>query len=378
MTLALAPRELPLAGEHEWVGALIDLPALERRGWDGEARRFVPAAEDPLFGYALCPVRGCAHVTERALTGLCSRCQRRYDRWIGGRERATLAEFLAAVTQTPSEDLERMCLVCRTPGHQRPPHSDGLCTACLEASKQRGQSPAAYAQGDERYPPAAPRQTFGLCVLECDELACGSAGICRKHARHWRRAGRPRGAAFEHWAAQITRPLQAARFLDLDGFSDRLRAEILVGLTVSIERHRRVRVIQLREAIGVVRGAGVESLLELDCQALTRTPIRRFLGLAKDRLVLESADPDREFEKDVWDLRVFGKPQSYRLDFTAISQPWLRMLAKQWAREKAPRVHGACLKRMVLSLNALSTALARRADDGTDPGRCIATRSQRC
>jgi integrase len=83
--------------------------------------------------------------------------------------------------------------------------------------------------------------------------------------------------------------------------------------------------------------------------------------------VLESADPEREFEKDVWDLRVFGKPQAYRLDFTAIRQPWLRMLAKEWAREKAPRVHGACLKRMVLSLNELSTALARRPDKGADP-----------
>jgi len=50
------------SSELEWLSALIDLPALELRGWDPGTRHFVPDPADPLFGYTHCPVRGCENV----------------------------------------------------------------------------------------------------------------------------------------------------------------------------------------------------------------------------------------------------------------------------------------------------------------------------
>ena len=367
MTLALAQPAPQRPDELEWIAALIDLHELRRRGWNPTTRRFVPAPADPLFGYARCPVRGCENVTEHTPTTLCYRCQHRYGRWIRQHDGAGLDEFLAAVTQTRGEDLERMCLVCRTPGHERPAHSAGLCDSCCATSKRRGQSPTDYAHGDQRYPPALPRPTFGRCVLDCDALARGGDGICSEHVRHWRRAGRPRGAAFERWARAITRQLPAARLIDLSGLGERLALEVLVGLTVSIERHRRSRISELRTVINLLGGARVESILELDAAGIASTSVRLFIAFAQDRLRLACADPETEFEKDVWDLRVFGKTQAHRLDFTSISQRWLRALAKGWAREKAPVVHPNGLTHMVYALNELSRALARRADRGEDP-----------
>jgi hypothetical protein len=230
-----------------------------------------------------------------------------------------------------------------------------------------GQSITAYVQGDARYPRALPRATFGRCVLDCDALARGSEGICSEHWRHWRRAGHPRGPAFDRWASQVERPLPAARFVDLSGLSERVRLEVMVGLTVSIERPRRSRVSELRRVINVLRAAAVGSILELDAGKITSDSVRLFIGFAQDRLRLASADPETEFEKDVWDLRVFGTAQAYRMDFTAVTQPWLVVLAKEWAREKVSTVHPNGLTHMIYALKELSRSLARREDEGVDP-----------
>ena len=93
MTLALAEVAPRGPGEIDWVLALVDVPELERRGWDATTRRFVTAPEDPLFGYARCPVRGCENVTEHTATTLCARCQNRYGRWLGQHEDGRLDGF---------------------------------------------------------------------------------------------------------------------------------------------------------------------------------------------------------------------------------------------------------------------------------------------
>jgi integrase len=66
-------------------------------------------------------------------------------------------------------------------------------------------------------------------------------------------------------------------------------------------------------------------------------------------------------------MRVFGKPQAYRVDFTQIGQPWLREMAKQWAREQAPLVRAASTRRAVASIGELSRSLHRRDDHGEHP-----------
>jgi hypothetical protein len=364
--LALAPAAAP-AGYEQQLAELVDVEVLVARGLGLERLRFVPAPSDPLFGYARCPVRGCLNVTEHTATSLCTRCQHRYGRWQRATGAGDLARFLVEVTQTRGEDLERLCLVCRTPGHERPVAAQGLCYSCHRQATKRGQSAAAYVAGDAHWPPAKPRSTFGPCRMTCDALACGNDGLCGEHLRHWRCAGHPAGGAFDAWRARVGEPLPASRYVDLSGVGDTARWEFLLGLSIAIDGQRRTRISELRRVVSLIGRSKVASIAELDVTGLRTDGVRLFVSWAQDRLCLAFADPDSEWRKDVWDMRVFGKPQAYCIDFTQISQPWLRELAKQWAREQAPLVHAGSTRRAVASIGELSRSLRRRDDHGLDP-----------
>lgn len=98
--------------------------------------------------------------------------------------------------------------------------------------------------------------------------------------------------------------------------------------------------------------------------AARATPPADDAGLPSGRRELEQ---DREQNKDVWAMVVFG--HDGRLDFTAISQPWLRAAAKRWAvhdllRRRGTAVTGV-LRAHLAALAALSESLRlHRADQG--------------
>jgi len=307
-------------------------------------------------------------VTEHTATALCTRCQHRYGRWSRVHPDGALDGFLAEVTQVRSEDPERLCLVCRIPGHERPAAAHGLCYSCLSHAGNRGQSVGAYIAGDERWPPAEPRETFGMCRMACDALAVGSDGLCGEHLRHWRHAGRPVASEFEGWRERRGEPLPPGRFVDLSGLSNVLQTEVLIGISVAMDSYRRTRVSDLRRVVALIGEREVASIADLDVTGVRSQGVRLFVVWAQDRLRLAFADPDVEWRKNVWDMRVFGKPQAYVVDFTAISQIWLRELAKQWSRERAPLVHAASTRRAVVSIAELSRSLRRREDRGDHPG----------
>jgi integrase len=108
--------------------------------------------------------------------------------------------------------------------------------------------------------------------------------------------------------------------------------------------------------------------MEVDLSRLRTDAVRLFISWAQDHLRLAFIDPEVEWRSDRWDMRIFGKPQAYIVDFTAISQPWLRELAKQWSRERAPLVHAGSTRRAVVSIAELSRSLRRREDRGDHPG----------
>ena len=154
---------------------------------------------------------------------------------------------------------------------------------------------------------------------------------------------------------------------DLRGLGDRVRWEFLLGLSVAIDEHRRTRISELRRVVSLIGQRKVASIAELDMAGVRTQGVRLFVVWTQDGLRLAFSDPDSEWRKDVWDMRVFGKPQAYRIDFTQISQPWLRELAKQWAREQAPLVHAGSTRRAVASIGELSRSLRRRDDHGEHP-----------
>jgi len=83
-------------------------------------------------------------------------------------------------------------------------------------------------------------------------------------------------------------------------------------------------------------------------------------------------DTRAEIAKDVWDLAAFGSSRG-KLSFTAISQGWLREVAKRWAADDLPRRRGACpharVQHIINAAARLSAHLrVTRGDGGEQPG----------
>ena len=81
------------------------------------------------------------------------------------------------------------------------------------------------------------------------------------------------------------------------------------------------------------------------------------------------ADPDTEFAADVWDLRkaglITGRSNVF-LDFSTITQDWLRAAAKGWARCRGAYTQGQSLQAVLLAVSLLSESLGLREDRGRE------------
>jgi len=340
----------------------IDWAALERRGWDGRREVFAPAADDPVFGFRECRTVGCEQLAHRR-SPLCWSCGRRW-------RKSTSMSFEEFCSQGPARHRRRgLCRVCCTPGHQRSARAHGLCSACWSVLSQRGQSMEAYLAGDDEFPPATPRPSFGPClVVACERWAAGaSPPMCESHQYQWRRAGRPGGENLVSWSAR-QRPFDAgSREVALRGLSETVRLEVLYGLQCRAEVEQRTTIAALRTAVNLLRRLAVPSVLDLSIDHLDRDG-RLFLAFARERVVLALASPATEVAKDDWDLRVFGR-SGRRLHFGDIRQPWLKEGAKRWAAELLDSVGTPKgIEQVLRSLVIVSESLVRhRADGGADP-----------
>jgi hypothetical protein len=162
------------------------------------------------------------------------------------------------------------------------------------------------------------------------------------------------------------------------GLPERVITELLYGIQACLAAGGKLRPPALRAAVKHLRQAGAGTVAELDVSRLSDPP-RRFLGRTVSELALLGADPDSEYAKDVWDLRVWGHPG--RLSFAGglalhpsrgepvrpVAQHWLREAAKAWAAEALVCQSPASARRMVSTLGLFSEHLARRPDRGEDP-----------
>lgn len=120
--LRAALSEEAVENRLERIHARLDASVLAAIGWDATTRivRFSP--DHPQFGYPVCPVVDCDQET----TGrgrFCTGCRMRFERSTEDRD-----TFIAAGKQRWRHfESGVLCLVCRTPGHERPAKSNGLC-----------------------------------------------------------------------------------------------------------------------------------------------------------------------------------------------------------------------------------------------------------
>ena len=347
-----------------------DLALLGRLGWDDEVGVFRPDPAHPLLGYQVCRVGGCGNeATGRE--GLCNACSARrvHD------PAEDLASFVARSSPSPVRRGERLCLVCRVPGSSRPAGSNGLCFSCDHLRRTRAQGVECYVTGDDTYSPAAPRPTIGTCtVMSCDRLAARVAnGLCDAHDQAWRKEGRPDLAVF----SRKSTPRQGDRSgrVVLRGLPEVVITEFLYGIELSVAEGRRLPPTVLRSAAQHLRRLEVTSILGAPVAGL-RQPVRCFLELIGDRMLLAEADVASERTKDVWDLRIWGQhgrlsfvggaalPKQSRTPALPITQEWLKSAAKEWAADALASKTGPTVRNVLGTLGVFSEYLRRRDDHG--------------
>jgi hypothetical protein len=166
----------------------------------------------------------------------------------------------------------------------------------------------------------------------------------------------------------------------LAGLGEELTTEILYGIQAALAEGRQVMLPTLRSVVAHLRRSGAVSLAQAASGAPERTPVRWFCSFAADRAALALGDAGSEYEKDCWDLRIFGA--TGRLSFTGggtsprypgappaspITQAWLRQAAKAWAAEALFKMKPGPVRAMIGAVGLFSSQLSRRADQGADP-----------
>jgi integrase len=218
---------------------------------------------------------------------------------------------------------------------------------------------------------AQPLPDLGGCAAaSCYRAAAyPTSGLCHPHAQIWKAEGRPAGAAFTQWASRVRQPVNS-RVLSLRGLPELVRLELAYAIGRRAAQQVSVVTGGMRPWIDQLRALGVGSVTEFDLGHLDGIGDKahvRFARFSVDVVTLAYADPEAEPAKDVWDLRLFGRPGRKRLDFRTIRQTWLREAAKAWAAATIGRVGDSAMSHRVGSLSIFSAVLASGPGGGEDP-----------
>lgn len=317
----------PDAGEYRVPGGLLEkLMAVVRPEFRADVLAF--DAADPVFGSPACMVGGCGRPSSSR--GLCVGHEGRW-RSCG---RPPLEEFAAT---TAAEFAQSALLGCRVPGCGYGVAAMNLCNRHARHWIKAGRPGIDDWLG--ALPPglAAAGRGRECAVPRCPVWAQPEGTLCRVHQRAWIRHGRP---GMDEWLARFAgfRPgLPAHEQIDLRGLPPALKLELQYTL-----QHRRddqtvrVRPREVRGAVGLLRKAKAGSVLDpgLDGTAVPAAH-RGLLRYARRVLedLAEGAGWDAEYPRDTWKLRRLGiSGKGAEIRFGDIPQPWLKDLAKRWAR----------------------------------------------
>lgn len=243
--------------------------------------------------------------------------------------------------------------ICQTPGcSNRAYGSHRRCDGC-RAGRVEAPAVEASAESGRR-----------CCVQACARDR-GTRNYCRAHyQRLLARRGEP-GFDEQRWR-RLEPAVEAPGQVSLHGIPVAALVQVLYGLQQRTRGGAKTGVATLRQVCWQVRRGQLESVGQVTAQA-GRGP--HTLAACFDRHARRRAlgRPETERVKDVWDLVVFGL--TGRLDFTKISQPWLRGAVKRWAADDLPRRRGKAaagpVQHYLVSMGALSEALrASRPDRG--------------
>ncbi|MFI1169215.1 tyrosine-type recombinase/integrase [Streptomyces sp. NPDC020801] len=339
--------------------ARLDTDFLEKIGWIEQKLIWRPPREDPLVGYEVCRLTGCNTVIGHRKQW-CHACTKNWKK-----SGLTEEEFQAGHRRSAVVWDETICALAQC---ERPAKNGALkvCTAHLWHYRNSGQSLEEFAARTDLKSYPHP----GFCrVALCDWRQCTTRGqgLCHPHAKRLQllRAKDP-DLDVEHWL-KTTPARRDARRVDLRGLAPRIVAEILIGLQ---ERYRDGNITEMPRLRLLCKHARIQQAASLDGITIPSRNIDTLRSTIVKAARLAVSDPESERHKDVWHMAVFGLDNS-TIDFTAITQPWLRDVVKYWVSEEMPRRRGdaigSVLKGYVVSMIRLSESLRlHRPDDHGD------------
>jgi integrase len=322
-------------------------------------------AGDPVFGGGACLVPGCGRTARGR--GMCAA---HHDRWQAA-GRPDPAAFAAGTDLRWRKQMPLAC--CSAPGCGRGVARQGLCVRHAQARERAGRP--ALPQWLAAVPVTAMPDGQALCLIAaCDLWAEKDILFCNSHGKTWKTSGRPGTGEFASGYARIE-VVPGHERIRLDGLAPQLKLEIQYAL----QRRRDERTVKVQpfvvmQVVRFLAACPVTSLLEwpeetwrqqIGRPAPRDSNPRALLIFARRQLEdLAGAGGgwDAEYGRDVWRLHNLGFGGRQTLRFDRIPQPWLKELAKRWARWRIST--GLCLeasRRAVRAVERLAQFLAAPA-----------------
>jgi integrase len=349
-----------LDGEAARLAAALDPVFLAEAGWDPVRRMLDLPAGHPLLGRALCKVSGCRTSVEGRMkrAGVCCRCLSRL-----GKLGMTAGQIKQAADLPPAP-ARTACAVVACEREPRP-----LAALCDPHASQRRKMRSLPLEQFLAVPRVRPFGRAAKCAVTACQHAAASRGYCDAHYRRWRKAaGADPGLDVRRWQEDQP-PFSEGGLVSLHALPPLVAVQALTGLQRRTLDGAKTRISSLRMACRALAGQQVTSIGECDISAARGAYSAQPLLRALARHVrLAVSDPASEQDKDIWNLEVFG--HRGRLDFTGITQPWLRQSARRWAAHDLPRRRGKGANRVrdvIASAAWLSESLRTRPDAGDQP-----------
>jgi len=335
---------------------------LDEAGWDPGTETLAPRPGHPLLGYRLCLVRGCAG-QGRVPDGFCDTCRK-------SRQQSDLSdgEFIAS---GPARDRHCGEVICSAEGCPRPVRTMRIRLCNTHEHRQR--SLRLPLEEFLRQPGAEPLPGFGPCkVAVCTRQAHARRGLCRPHDVRWweqYRAGLAETADFSAWCRSSS-PVASGHEVVMRGLSPLVQAQILFGLQERCRQEALTLLSELRIICRRLLAVGAPTIAGFDDPGFARRH-RALLRDLQQAVLLAGTSPEDEQRKDIWNTAVLGHGRRRVIDFTGISQSWLRESVKQWVAEELPTRRGdhatSILQSHVRRVEELPASLRLHRDHGDDP-----------
>ena len=351
-----------LDGDAARLAAALDPAFLDEAGWDPVRRILSLPAGHRLLGRMVCKLSGCEAGVRDARTSVCCRCLTRLKRSGMTGEQIEQAERLP-----PAPGRTPWCVV---PGCQREPasaHAD-LCKGHAQQCRRMHSPGLEQFLADPRVRPLGP-----ALHPECAASACTrpsrSCGFCDVHYQRWMRARRADPCPDAGKWGETQQPATAGGLVGLYVLVPLVAVQVLAGLQQRTRDGAKTGASDLRMACRALASQRVAAIGECDIECVAgSSSVRPLLRALARHARLAVSDPGSERDRDIWDLAVFG--HRGRLDFTGITQRWLRESAKRWAAHDLPRHRGtgaSNVGNVVSSAARLSESLRTRPDRGDQP-----------